>query len=250
MHRLWCLPELIVHIVSFLPHNDLDQCFHVSHHLRETLKNNLPPYRRPLPDGGIQKPDWALLPQPIRSLASHFKTQDDRWALLPDMGDDYFFWREGAHQQLLQRLGPHLHPFLFKHAWVFAAKLDFVSRGRVGIYLQTKCSATDYYNEFYNENTRPSDPKTYLSQPPPSNVEVYCLKGAEWNLSFANAQYQESSGWQRLCVRIEREKGVRMIDVVDELRDVLTPSMGLDVGSDVCLEWHFDDAVHQQFEMQ
>jgi hypothetical protein len=87
-----------------------------------------------------------------------------------------------------------------------------------------------------------------LSKPVTRKVEVYCVEGAAWDQEYVNVlQRGARKEWQQRCVKIERRNGIRLGDVVDELRGMLKPNeavteFGGDVQKEVLLEWRFDDA--------
>jgi hypothetical protein len=77
MHPVWQIPELLVQIISFLPASDIDRTFDISHHFRTTLKANLPPQLRSLPDPSPKKSNQVrTLPQKVRDKAAAFGTHD------------------------------------------------------------------------------------------------------------------------------------------------------------------------------
>ena len=87
----------------------------------------------------------------------------------------------------------------------------------------------------------------YLTRPVTRSIEVYCVEGAEWDREYRNVLHRHGRrDWQQRCVRVEREKGLGMGDVVEELRSVLKTSKVGDVGEairgDVMLEWRFEEA--------
>lgn len=203
---------------------------------------NLPPHQRPIPDVSAQKADWTLLPQPIRSLASQIKALDDEPMLACGRGDDYYFRWDGAYRELLQILRRHLHPFLAKHGRGFGVRFEAAVRGHVRIRFHTKCSTKEYI-ALSDDNLPNDDRDIYLTQPPPTDISIFGLKGVEWDLLYADVQSRDNGGGQDLGVRIQRERGVRMGDVLDELRGVLIPDMGPNADGDILIEWHFDEPV-------
>lgn len=79
----------------------------------------------------------------------------------------------------------------------------------------------------------------FLTQPPTSGVRLYCPMGAEWDLSNKSVVHRGGFTWRCASIRVEREKGVRMGDVIDELRGVLVPDHEGGVTGMVLLEWRF-----------
>lgn len=84
----------------------------------------------------------------------------------------------------------------------------------------------------------------YLTKPLTKSVEIYCVSGRVWDQQYKNVQWRNGNrDWQQRCVRIERERGVSMCDVIDELRGVLKAD-GLapkDTNAEVLLEWRMGE---------
>lgn len=232
MHSIWHIPELLIHIVLHLEEEDIANIYHVSHHWRQTLRNNLPPQLRPLPDA---TPNFERRPIPdtVRTLADEIELQQRQWtslATLIELGDEYFFWRDGALEMVLQQIKPQLHPFLSTNAHALIGGLASVAGGKMGIWLQTQCSNTEFLKLC-------EDPKDeHLTQPPTSSVELYCPKGGVWNATNKSVRRREGPTWRCNFVTIERKEGVRMSDVVDELRSVLVSDEG---DGCILLDWQF-----------
>lgn len=230
---MWHIPELFIHIVLHLHEDDLAHCYHVSHHWRQTLRNNLPPQSRPLPDT-LTRQEYTPLSNEIRTLAADIESQQRQWtslAVLIELGDDYFFWRDGILEAMLQHVKPHLHPFLASSAHALISGLASVAEGNMGIWLQTLCNKEDLL--------RCSDSVgvAYLTNPPTSSVEIYCPKGAVWDDTNKSVRRRGGPTWRYNFVRVERKGGVLMNDVLDELRGVLVPEEG---EGKVLLDWQFD----------
>ncbi|OAL45269.1 hypothetical protein IQ07DRAFT_662134 [Pyrenochaeta sp. DS3sAY3a] len=221
------------------------------------------------------------LPPSLLSLAQTTLTQHSLFAsqhaLLPEAEDDYFFWVEGVNAQLLAALGPHLHPFVASHAVRFVAGLDALGRGEMGVVVQTRCkgeemrallegggdeeaeeSGDDAQMKGEGKHSRqelppPSQtPPAYLTLPHTPSVELYIIRGAAWDTSYANVRNrgepgQHGLGWTAACVCVQRERGVRMGDVLGEVRGLMV--FGKEGGEegeeeeggdgDVVLEWRF-----------
>ena len=242
MHPVWQIPELLVHITSFLPASDINGAFNISHHFRTTLKANLPPQLRSLPDPFPKKPNQAQkLPQNVRDKAASFGTHD---AALPDqlkMDDTYYFWREEARSDVLDTLLPHLHPVLSQPATCLLDGFDALAAGRTSFSLHVDVP----YHQLYElvQGKPRDDVDGFLAVKPPTAVTVFCLGGVQWDLLYANVKYRDYGGVKRFSIRVEREEGVRMSDVVDELRGTLiVDGMSGGLGQNVALIWVFEDS--------
>jgi hypothetical protein len=281
MHSAWYLPELLVHIVLYLDIDDAARCYHVSRHWRATLKNNLCPYQRLLPDPNFNtKPSCKSLPQHISALAASIQAGNCHWVSLPlpELDDHYSFWRTTVFESLLNALKPQLHPFLAGSVCRLLDGVDVLVEGKTGVCLRTQCVMKDFlklqdtfdnvsvqlsglqtkskrqFDDKHSTETttrrgvEAADPDSqlsyytaFLTQPPIRNVELYCPQGALWDHPNNSVLYrQEGAGWSAHCIRVEREKGVRLCDVLDELRGVLVPSRGFPTESMLALEWQFD----------
>ncbi|KAH6614139.1 hypothetical protein C7974DRAFT_404593 [Boeremia exigua] len=240
MHRMWQIPELLVQIVSFLPASDIHRAFHLSHYFRTSLKANLPPYLRPLPeDLPIQSSHKQTLSQNVRDAARSLGTQD---ATLPDqlkMADTYFYWREAARYEVVKKLRPCLHPVLGKNAAYLIDGYESLAEGEMKICLQTDIPYHQLYDLAYGK-----DPKAcneLLAVVHPTAVTVFCMRGASWDSSYANVRCREYGGMKGYSVRVEGEHGVTMGDVLNELRGTLVfDGMSGGCGQDVVLVWMFD----------
>ncbi|KNG51613.1 mfs general substrate transporter [Stemphylium lycopersici] len=250
--------ELLIHIISFLPYEELGNYHAVSPCWNSALKNNLPPRLRPLPDhpfpstppSRLEEPAaHRPLPKPIRSLAQDIQHRTAHWlnpALLIDISDDYYFWHDGAYGNLLNALTPHLHPFLTKHACDLVDGIDKIVKGEMGICLRTEINMGDFEEMFGSEGGKQVEIENakYLTKPLTKSVEIYCVSGRVWDQQYKNVQWRNGNrDWQQRCVRIERERGVSMCDVIDELRGVLKAD-GLapkDTNAEVLLEWRMGE---------
>jgi len=261
MHRIFLLPELLIQIVTLLPPSKLPIYASVSKHWRETLRLNLPPRLLSLRDASSAIPSTATkpetldrLPQPLSSLAQDILARTTQWmnpGLPLDISDDYYFWHEGAYGNLLSALVPFLHPWLGKHVCELIGGLDEMARGEMGICFRTKMSVGEFDEWFAGCENETEEGRismsAYLTTPVTRSIEIYCVEGAEWDREYRNVLHRHGRrDWQQRCVRVEREKGVRMGDVVEELRTVLkTSRVGADTGEaiqgDVMLEWRFEE---------
>ncbi|KAF3003539.1 hypothetical protein E8E13_005763 [Curvularia kusanoi] len=243
MHRIWQIPELLVHIIAFLPASSISAALNISHHFRTTLKANLPPTLRCLPDppNTTEKHKQnRVFPQDVRNKAAAFGTHDV--ALPPElkMEDTYYFWREEARSEVLDALAPHLHPALGKHVTRLVDGFDALAAGETGMVLQVEMP----YHQLYElvQGGLKEGCNEFLARRPPTVVTVFCLGGASWDLLYANVKYRDYGGVKRFSVRVERGEGVRMGDVVEELRGTLVvDGMGGGLGQDVTLVWVFGD---------
>ncbi|KAH7068956.1 hypothetical protein BKA63DRAFT_520370 [Paraphoma chrysanthemicola] len=253
MHPIWHIPELLIHILLHLPAKDLSRCYHVSHYWRAALKNNLPAHLRALPDIGAQclsnhgrkTSTGNVLPKDIRDLAATIKAQEDQWCSLAnfmDLGDDHFYWREGACENLLERVKNHLHPWIAKHACVFVEGLNSLAGGEMGICLRTELTPRDLIelcDSEHDEEWR----NDYLTYPTTRRVRLYCPKGAEWDLLNKSVIQRDGFTWRASSIKVEHEYGVQMGDVVDELRGVLVLDQEAILDDVVMLEWRFKDDI-------
>jgi hypothetical protein len=253
---MWHIPELLIYTLSHLDEVSLSRCYQISHYFCSTLKNNLPPQNRPLPDTITpsstthkqpyltppkQQAICTFLPKDIRHLASEIKTQDEQWIYLSNMmevGDDYFYWREGAHDNILSLLSAHLHPFLSTTAWELVSGLESIVTGGLNIRLQTRCTFAALSN--FLDDDKSEARGLGVTMPGCKSVEVYCVRGTIWDLSYNSVMTTKDETWRGHSVRVEREKGVRMGDVIDELRRVLIAGPDLLTDDRVVLEWRFD----------
>jgi hypothetical protein len=231
---MWCVPELLIHIVLQLEDDDLACCHHVSHHWRKTLQNNLPPHLLPLPD---TRPISERRPCPdaVRTLAADVELQHEQWTTDPsliELGDYFFYWREDTLAAMLQHIKPQLHPFLSAHANALTSGLASIAQGEMAVWVQTSCNKKDFVQLLENLGDR------YLTYPPTDSVEIYCPTGGVWDLRNQSVRRRDGPTWRCNFVRIERIRGVHMRDVVDELRGVLVPEEG---DGTMLLDWQFGE---------
>jgi len=258
MHSLWSVPELLIQIVLYLDEDDFITCHNVTHHWRQTLSRNLCPYQRPLPDPGYA--DHKPPPAHIPILATHTKSQIDEWASHPDipfLEDAQFYWRESTFARVLTALKPCLHTFLARHACEFVDGLDALMEGKMGITIRTQCAIKEFVKLDASSRKRatlrrhdsanagsPSlevDVDALLTQPLVTSVEVSCMRGALWDTSNDGVLCREGPGRGLSCIRVERKKGVRLRDVLEEMRGVLMPVPQASVDGTMLLEWRFGD---------
>jgi hypothetical protein len=120
----------------------------------------------------------------------------------------------------------------------------------MGICVRTKLSAGEFDEWFVEEKEEKErrGMEAYVTKPVTRSVEIYCVEGAEWDQEYGNLLRRGARReWQQRCVKIERERGIRMGDVVDELRGMLKTSdvvagHGEDARQGVLLEWRFEEA--------
>jgi hypothetical protein len=245
MHPTWQIPELLVQIVSLLSADDISRCFLISYHFRAILKANLPPELRPLPDSLSPRRLYGsqTFPQGVQDTAKAYLAQEDAKPKQLKFEDNYYFWHEGARREVLNTLSPHLHPVLAKHATHLIDGYDALAAGNMGICLQTEIPYHDLY-DLVNGKER-QDSQDLLAVVPPKSVIVFCLGGVSWDLLYTNVRYRLYGDLERFSVRVERESGVRMVDVLDELRGTLVVNgMSGGLGQHVFLTWVFDDCLH------
>ncbi|KZM25874.1 hypothetical protein ST47_g2889 [Ascochyta rabiei] len=242
MHSLWQISELLVHIVSFLSADDIQGAFRISHHFRTTLKANLPPQLRPLPDGRRRYQSTSRVsPQEVRNKAKAYVSQETATPKQLKIEDTYYYWRESARSQVLDILSPCLHPILSRHVTRLIDGYESLAEGGMSICLQTDNSYHSLYELVHGKHRR--DRNGLLAVVPPKSVTVYCLAGASWDLLYSNVRYRSYGGVDRFSVTVEREDGVRLGDILDELRGALIVdgrSGGL--GEDILLVWVLDSS--------
>ena len=241
MHRIWQIPELLIHIVSFLPADDIGRTLYISRQFRTLLKTNLPPQLRPLPDG---RPKHSSvndeIPQDVREKAQAYIAQEAATPKQLKMEDAYYYWREDARCQVLDTLSPHLHPFLNKYSTRLVDGYESLAAGSMSIQLQTEIPYHTLYTIVHGEDQKDLD--AFLAVMPPTSATVFCLGGVQWDLLYANVKYKDYGGIERFSIRVEREKGVRMQDVLEELSGTLVKEgMSGGFGQDVVLMWVLDD---------
>lgn len=141
-----------MHIISFVPVSDLQNCYSVSRSWHTLLLANLPARLRPLPDAptrSISTPPAhdPLLPLPTRNIArqiQRYTKQNVVGSLLLNPSDDYLFWLEAAYAGLLHALRPHLHPLLAQHAYDLAGGIDDVAKGDMGVWVRTRMRPSEF----------------------------------------------------------------------------------------------------------
>jgi hypothetical protein len=238
MHLIWHIPEIFIHIASHLDLHDLAHCHHVSHHWQTTLKYNLPPRLQPLPDSPASYSlEQKSISDTIRTFAASIESKNEHCTSLAEMvclGDFYFYWRQGELAMMLERLKPQLHPFLAARASKLVCGLEAVAKGEMEVSLYTQCSVA---NLLHLDNDSGRWWKLPLTYPPVECVEVSCLEGAKWDLTNKSVLFR-AEGTRRVdFVRVERKEGVRMCEVLDELRGVLALRTECADDCELMLEW-------------
>lgn len=135
-----------------------------------------------------------------------------------------------------------MHPLLAAHAYDLTGGVENVARGQMGLSIGTRMELGEFERMLEIRDDEEEGMK-YLTQPVTKKVEVRCLDGAEWNEEYMNVRAIEGEmEWLRKCVRVERESGVRMCDVIDELRGVIEADWIVQHGSgNVLLDWRMGD---------
>lgn len=241
MHPIWQIPELLVHVVSFLSANEVSCCFRVSHHFRTSLKVNLPPQLRPLPDSPCLKKssNAQTLFQDVRDKAKAYTTQEAATPKQLKVEKAYHYWREDAQQQVLHALSPHLHSLLGKHTTCLLDGYESLAAGKISTCFRTEMPYHDFYDLVHGKERQDHD--DLLAVVPPEAVTVFCLNWG-WDLLYANVKYRDYGGMKLFSVRVERKGGVRLSDVLDELRGTLVmDGMSGGLEQDVVLVWVCDD---------
>ena len=248
MHRALTLPEVLLSIISYLPTRDLLTCHAVSSGWRRILIANLPARMRPLPDtpsSPLLQETTLVLPDSIRSLARSLNLRPKElvnWIVQPEVETDHLIWRDATTDELQEALGPYMHPLLAAHAYDLTGGVENVARGQMGLSIGTRLELGEFARmlEIWDDE---EEGMKYLTQPVTKKVEVRCLDGAEWNEEYMNVRAIEGEmEWLRKCVRVERESGVRMCDVIDELRGVIEADWIVQHGSgNVLLDWRMGD---------
>ncbi|KAF9694371.1 hypothetical protein EKO04_007530 [Ascochyta lentis] len=239
MHSVWQIPELLVRIVSFLSADDIQRAFRISRHFRALLKTNLPPQLRPLPDRRHRRGTAnQTVPQSVRNKARAYMSQDAATPKQLKVEDTYYYWREGARNQVLDTLSPFLHLTLSKYTTRLIDGYKGLAEGEMDICLQTDIPYHSLYELVHGRYCQDRD--GLLAVVPPKSVTVFCLGGASWDLLYGNVRYRSYGGVSRFSVKLEREDGVRLCDVLDELRGTLiVDGMSGGLGQDVLLAWVF-----------
>ncbi len=241
MHHTWHVPELLTGIISSLPASDISQAFQISHHFRNILRSNLSPCLRPLPENTCNKQSRSTtLPQDVRDEAKAFGTQEIALPEQLKMTDIYYYWLEDAQSQVLDKLKTCLHPFLSRHAVQLINGYEALAEGKLSFCLQTVIPFQHLYDFIYGKDRKTRS--GFLASKPPTAVTVFCFGGVAWDLSYANVQCREYESGKKPSVRVEKEGGVMMEDIVNELRGTLVvDGMSGGLGQDVVLIWKFDD---------
>ncbi|KAJ5030017.1 hypothetical protein J3E71DRAFT_349402 [Bipolaris maydis] len=252
MHRALTLPEVVLSIISYLPTRDLLTCHAVSSGWRRILVANLPARMRPLPDTPstflLEKTTLAL-PDSIRSLARSLDLRPKEfvdWIIQPEVERDYLSWRIETADELQEALRPYMHPLLATHVHDLTGGIDDVIRGQMSISILTLMGLGEFERMLKIRNGEEEGMK-YLTHPVTKKVEVRCLDGAEWDEDYMNVRTAKADmEWSRKYVRVERESGVRMCDVVDELRGVIEADWVVQHGcGNVLLNWRMGDCTER-----
>ncbi|KAF3052616.1 hypothetical protein E8E11_010551 [Didymella keratinophila] len=242
MHRIWQIPELLVHIISFLPASDINRALHINRHFRTLLKANLPPQLRPLPDTPHYKrsPCDSKLPEDAIVQASAYLSQELATPKQLKCEDSYYFWREAARSQILDTLLPSLHPLFAKFRTRIMQGYEALAQCKINICLQIDVPYRSLYKLVHGDAKEGWDEALGVGV---KTVTVYCLGGVHWDLLYSGVKYREHRGVKRFSVRLEREKGVRLKDVMEELAGTLVVhGMSGSLGQDVTLVWVFGDS--------
>ncbi|KAJ4410826.1 hypothetical protein N0V91_001754 [Didymella pomorum] len=250
MHRIWQIPELLVNVVSFLPAPDIDRVFHISHHFRTLLQANLPPQLRPLPDAPRSKrsPSNSRLPEDVTALASAYLAQEFATPKQLKCEDSYYFWREAARSQILDTLLPSLHPLFAKYETRLMNGYEALAHSKMDICLQNDVPYHDLYKLVHDQT---GDDWGEALGVGVKAVTVFCLGGSQWDLLYSGVRYREHRGAKRFSVRLEREEGVRLKDVMEELAGTLVVhGMSGGLGQDVTLVWVFGDMSEENKAVQ
>lgn len=245
MHRIWQIPELLVRIISFLPAHDIDRAFYISHHFRTLLKANLSPQLRSLPDPPRCKhfPNSPRLPEDVNAQASACLAQELATPKQLRVDDRYYFWRQAARGQILDTLLPSLHPLFSRFETRLITGYEALAERKMNICLQTDIPYHDLYKLVHGEVKEGWDAVLGMGV---KAMTVFCLNGAQWDLLYSGVRYREHRGAKRFSVRLEREEGVRLGNVMEELAGTLVVhGMSGVLGQDVTLEWVFGDSCEE-----
>jgi hypothetical protein len=135
---------------------------------------------------------------------------------------------------MLERLKPQLHTFLAARATKLVCRLESVAKGEMEVSLYTQCSVAHLLHLDNDSGRWWEMPQTY---PPVEGVEVSCLGGAKCNLTNMSIRFR-AEGTRRVNFgRVERKEGVRMCEVLDELRGVLALRTECADDCELMLEW-------------
>ncbi|KAJ8109914.1 hypothetical protein OPT61_g7102 [Boeremia exigua] len=182
-----------------------------------------------------------MLLQDIREKAKTFGINDDRLPEQLKATDTYYYWREDARCQVLNTLRPCLHPILGKYATHLIDGYEALAEGKLSFCLQTYIPSHELYNLVHGKDR--GSYSDFLATDPPTAVTVACSGGANWDLLYANVKYRDYGSTKKFSIRVERETGVRLNDVLDELSGTLIINGTSEVlGQDVVLVWVFDDS--------
>lgn len=250
MHRIWQIPELLVHIVSFLPASDINCTFHISHHFQTLLKANLPPQLRPLPDAPRSRisPSNLRLPRDVAAQASSYLAQELAIPKQLKVEDSYYFWREAARSQIFDTLLPGLHPLFAKYGARLMSGYEALAERRMDFCLQTDVPYHDLYKLVHGEAKEGWNGALGVGV---KAVTVFCLGGVQWDLLYSGVRYREHRGAKRFRIRLEREEGVRLKDVMEELAGTLVVyGMSGGLGQDVTLVWVFSNTCEEHEALQ
>jgi ribosomal protein L27 len=248
MHRIWQIPELLIHIISFLPASDINRSFQISSHFRTLLKATLPPQLRPLPDRPPSKHSsrTRALPQEVRDQAATYLAHELATPKQLKTEDVYYYWREGAQSQIFDTLSPCLHPIFAKFETKLVNGYEALAKGKMDACLQTDVPYHELYELVHGEKR--DDWSEHLAVKA-NAVTVFCLGGTQWDLLYGDVRYRDLGGVQRFSVRVEREDGVMLGDVMEELRGTLVvQGMSGGLGQDVTLVLVFDEIVTSDLE--
>lgn len=237
MHRIWQIPELLAHIISFLPAADINRSFQISHHFANLLKSSLPPQLRPLPESrSTHSSGTQALPQDVIDKASAYLADELAMPKQPRMEDS---WCKGTQGHILDALKPCLHPLLAKSVTRLDGGFGSLAGGSMDVCFQTDVPYQELYVLVHGKEKRGWDE---LLGTDVKGVTVFCLGGVQWDLLYSGVRYRDSGGVQRFSVRIERVEGVRLGDAMEELAGTLVMhGMSGGLGQDVTLLWRFGD---------
>jgi hypothetical protein len=241
MHPIWQIPELLVHVVSFLPIDDNHHMLTISHHFRTLLKANLPPQLRPLPDSYHKRLciDQALF-QAVKDKAKAYMSREVATPNPLRFEDSYHYWREDARSHVLAALSPCLHPVLCKYVTFLTDGYDSLAEGGTNFCLQIDIPHDSLCELVYSKHR--GDRGSLLAVVPSKSVTVFCLGGASWDLLYGNVTYRSYGGVSRFSVRVEKESGVSLGDILDELMGPLVvDGMSGGLWQDVVLVGIFED---------
>lgn len=243
MHSIWHIPELVLRITTFLDERDLARCYRISQQWRNILKANIPPHRLPLPDvpnsnNVVERRSTPILvlPQDIRDYAIKIKEHNNEQKSV-QLGSTSFAWRDSTHWNLLEMVRPYLHPWIGKHATLLCDNglgFRWLVEGRLDIRVQTSCTFKEFEALVDGETESQG---SSLTQMRPSSVDIFCVEGAEWDTTYDLGQHWD----RRYKIRVERRLEVRMIHVIDEMRERLLVEPDKYENERVLLQWRFNE---------